>query len=169
MATFNFNDIRLAVAKHFEAQNKKPVLLRLDLEDGQRLFNQPFNMVTYDSNGNTDGILVIHYAEFLAETKENNLPLSSGLAVQNTWVCLSSSMLESCLPNLDEFTGILLWDRIYDREYKITEYRKADRMHEYPFPPETVKELEKIQDANIQHEERKRRMMSLHPKLFGKE
>lgn len=168
MATFNFNDIRLAVAKHFEAQNKKPVLLGLDLEDGQRLFNQPFNMVTYDSNGNTDGILVIHYAELLAETKENNLPLSSGLAAQNTWVCLTQDMLEACVPLLDEFTGILLWKRISDREYTITEYRKADRMHEYPFPSETVKELEKIQDANIQHEEHKRRMMSLHPKLFGK-
>jgi len=143
MAGFDIRDLYLSVANYFTTKQKNSILLTF--EQGERIFGKPFNMVTIDSNGTTDGIMIMHYVEQLQEVEENNNPLSSGLAIQNTWVCLNETMLEVCLPKLDEFTGILIYKRISEKEYKVSEYRKADKMHDYPYPTDTLTELLNIQ------------------------
>lgn len=146
MAGFDIRDLYLSVANYFTTKQKNSILLTF--EQGESIFGKPFNMVTIDSNGTTDGIMIMHYVEQLQEVEENNNPLSSGLAIQNTWVCLNETMLEVCLPKLDEFTGILIYKRISEKEYKVSEYRKADKMHDYPYPTDTLTELLNIQAKN---------------------
>ena len=143
MAGFDIRDLYFSVATYFATRQKN--CIRLSFEEGEKFFGQPFNMVTIDSKGTTDGIMIAHYAEQLQESIENNLSLNSGLAIQKTWICLSESMLEACLQKLDEFTGILLYKQISEHEYKISEYRKAVKMHDCPYPAKTLSELLNIQ------------------------
>lgn len=44
--TFNFSDVYLAVANYFA--NKQKNCIQLTLEEGEKIFGQPFNMVTID-------------------------------------------------------------------------------------------------------------------------
>lgn len=142
--TFDFSDICLAVANYFA--QKQQNCIQLTIEEGEKIFGQPFNMVTVDEKGTTDGILILQYEELLDEVAENDhSPLKSGMGIQNTWVCLDKSMLEFCLPKLDEFTGILIYKRVSEQGYNISEYRKAEKMHDYPHPADTLSELLNIQ------------------------
>ena len=143
MYNFNIYDLYLSIANYFTIKNKHCILL--SYEEAERIFSQPFNLVTIDLNGTTDGIMLVRYPDLFEELKENGRPLRSGLAIQSTWVCVEESILDNCLEKVDQFTGVLIYKQISNEKFKIAEYRKADKMHDYPYPTETLTELLNIQ------------------------
>lgn len=143
MLGFDIRDLFLSVANYFSSKEKNSI--QLTFGESKRLFKNPFNMVTINSKGETDGVLIMHYVEQLVELKENGLPLRSNQEIQNTWICLSKEMLDVCLPKLDKQTGVLVYIRISNDEYKVIEVRKATKMHNNPYPAATLSELLNIQ------------------------
>ena len=143
MYSFNIYDLYLSIANYFTKKNKHSILLTS--EEAERIFSQPFNLVTIDLDGNTDGIMLVSYPDLFEELEENDRPLRSGLAIQSTWVCVKESILDNCIDKVDQFTGVLIYKQISNENFKIAEYRKADKMHDYPYPTETLTELLNIQ------------------------
>lgn len=52
----------LSVANYFTKKSKHCILL--SYEEAERIFSQPFNLVTIDVNETTDGIMLVRYPEF---------------------------------------------------------------------------------------------------------
>lgn len=143
MYNFNINDLYLSIANYFEKQQKHGILLTY--EEATNIFSKPYNLVTIDLNGNTDGISVVNYPDRFDSFEVDDHPLKSGLSIQNTWVCIEESILDTCINKVDQYAGILTYIQVSNDNFKIKEYRKADRMHEYPYPAETLFELINIQ------------------------
>lgn len=146
MRGFDISDVFLSVANYFSSKEKN--CIELTFEEGRKLFQNPFNMVTINSEGETDGILIMQYEELLEELEENGLPLRSNQEIQNTWICLSKEMLDVCLPKLDKHTGVLVYKRVSRRKYTVIEARKATKMHNNLYPAATLFELLNIQAKN---------------------
>ncbi len=146
MRGFDIRDVFLSVANYFSSKEKN--CIELTFEEGEKLFKNPFNMVTINSEGETDGILILHYDELLEELEENGLPLRPNLNIQNTWICLSKEMLEVCLPKLDKHTGVLVYKRVSRREYAVIEARKATKLHNNLYSAATLFDLLNIQAKN---------------------
>ncbi len=139
MLQFDIRDLYLAFANFF-SQNGK-TCIRISFDDTEKIFKQPFNMLALNEKNETDGIMIIHYADQLQDSIEAKLPLNAGFHVQNTWICLGESMLQTCLPLIDEFTGIITYQRISDSEYKFRIQKKADKQHDYLFTQEDLASL----------------------------
>src|SRR5690554_1380049 len=90
MLGFDIRDLFLSVANYFSSKEKNSI--QLTFGESERLFKNPFNMVTINSKGETDGVLIMHYVEQLVELKENGLPLRSNQEIQNTWICLRAPL-----------------------------------------------------------------------------
>jgi hypothetical protein len=61
MYSFNIYDLYLSIANYFTKKNKHCILL--SYEEAERIFSQPFNLVTIDLNGTTDGIMLVRYPD----------------------------------------------------------------------------------------------------------
>jgi len=142
---FDFRDLSLSVANYFAKKDK--MCIKISFEKSIEIFSKPFNLIAFSKEGETNGIMIVHYEEQLQESIENGLPLNSGLATQKTWICMESSMLEKNLELLDEQTGILLYKKNSRKDYQIKEYRNASKMHEYPFPNSILFDLLSIQST----------------------
>lgn len=140
----SLNDVILSVANYFS--NKDKTCIQINNEYFEKEFSKPFKLVTYNDNKETDGVIFLNYEGQIEEIEEARWSICAGLDAQYTWICFEKSMLDYFLPLLDPNTGILLYQKSSERKFKITEYRKADRMHEYFFPEKTFKDLIKIQN-----------------------
>lgn len=139
MVQFDVRDLYLSFANFF-SQNGK-TCIRVSFDDTERLFNQPFNMLALNAKNETDGILIIRSTEQLRETIANKLPLSAGLHVQSTWICLEENMLSESLSLIDEQTGIITYQQTSNAEYEFKIHRKADKQHDHSFTKEDLASL----------------------------
>lgn len=155
MASFDFRDLQYYVSKYFS--DKKNYVVKLTSDEGIEIFGQPFNLIAFDDQGKAHGIFTMHYVDQLDELEEQGTPLKAGLAIQNTWICLTSEMYEKCKHKIDEFTGVLIYTRISNDEYKVVKLKNADRQHEYFFTQEMLLSLLKIQSEDFMRENTNKR------------
>ena len=150
MTSFNYKDLEYHVSQYFS--NKNCYTVAITCEKSIDILCQPYNLVAFDDKGNTHGVLIMHYAEMLQELDEADTSLGATLAAQHTWVCLTKEMYDVCKQYIDEFTGVLFYNRASNDEYKIKVHKEAERMHEFTFTSDMNFELLKIQCEKYMHE-----------------